>query len=384
MNLKSPILITGARAPVALHMARLLVDAGHSVTLVDNLKYPLAAASHLKIPYLQIPSFSESPIAAGNAFHDVIKKHGIDLVIPICEEVLHLGALWLREPPKATLFAPGLAELKQVHHKFHFIRLCEGLRLPTPRTHLITTQNELSMHAHDAPNLVFKPVWSRFASQVLIQAKARALKQVRPTAPNPWVAQEYIDGTEICIYAIAREGRLIAFSAYRGLVRAGSGAAVCFTPEYNDALRDFAQIIVSALQWTGQISFDVIQKKDGLLYPLECNPRSTSGLHFFADGRAFSQAIFGQKNEVKPDVFTPLTVPLALWLYGLPMMLTKKQRAVFMDAVRRSGNLFLWPGDRVGYKAQLRALAEFVGIALKRRISLQRASTWGIEWNGED
>jgi len=43
-----------------------------------------------------------------------------------------------------------------------------------------------------------------------------------------------------------------------------------------------------------------------------------------------------------------------------------------------------WPSDRVGYGAQLRALAEFAGIALRHKISLERASTWGIEWNGEE
>ena len=203
----------------------------------------------------------------------------------------------------------------------------ETLRLPTPRTHLISSQDDLTSVAQNARTLVFKPVWSRFASQVLIRPKTQALKRLRPTGQNPWVAQDYIDGTEFCIYAIANEGRMVAFSAYRGLVRAGSGAAVCFAPEHNQALRDFAQTIVSATRWTGQISFDVIQDKDGQFYPLECNPRSTSGLHFFADGLAFSDAIFGQRDEVAPDVATPLTAPLALWLYGLPMMLSVRRQS---------------------------------------------------------
>jgi hypothetical protein len=377
-------LITGARAPVALHLARLLTDAGLSVILVDHLKHPLAAASHLNIPYYRIPSFGEDPEAASDALHDIIEKREIRVVIPTCEEVLHLGALWKRSPPNATLFAPELADLSKVHHKYHFICLCEELGLTTPQTHLITSPQELALHVQDARNLVFKPVWSRFGSQALIRPKAQKLQQVHPTPQNPWVAQEYVDGTELCIYAIARAGRLVALSAYRSVVRAGQGAAVCFAPEKSDPLRAFVEQIVLATHWTGQISFDLIQTQDGQLLPLECNPRATSGLHFYSDGVAFSEALFGQKDEVKPDVTAPQTLPLALWLYGLPMMLNKDQRRVFLDALRRSGDVMRWPSDRLGYRVQLRAVAEFAGIALRHRISLERASTWGIEWNGED
>jgi len=384
MNSKSSILITGARAPVAFHLAKLLIDAGHSVTLVDHLKNPLAAASQLKIPYCRIPAFTEDPEAAGDALHDVIEKRGINLVIPTCEEVLHLAALWKRKPPKATLFAPELADLSQVHHKYHFIRLCHDLGISTPRTRLIKTPQDLAPYVKDAHNLVFKPVWSRFGSQVLIRPKARKLQGIQPTPQNPWVAQEYVDGTELCVYAIARAGKLIALSAYRGLVRAGPGAAVCFAPENSEPLRDFVAKIVLAAAWTGQISFDVIRTQDGRILPIECNPRATSGLHFFRDGSAFSQAIFGHTDSVKRDVTAPQTLPLALWLYGLGMMLNKQQRPVFLDALRRSGDVMRWPLDRVGYAAQVRAVAEFAGIALRHRISLERASTWGIEWNGKD
>lgn len=381
---KIQILITGARAPVAFHLARLLSDAGHSVVLVDHLKHPLAAASQQNIPYCRIPAFSEAPKAASDALHEIIEQRGISLVIPTCEEVLHLGLLWKRNPPKAALFAPDLATLTEVHHKYNFIRLCEGLDLPTPRTHLISTPQELATHMPDAQDLVFKPVWSRFGSQVLIRQPRHKLKHIRPTDQTPWVAQDYIEGDELCVYAIARAGKLTGLSTYRGLVRAGPGAAICFAPEDSEPVRAFVEKIVSATKWTGQISFDVMRMADGRILPLECNPRATSGLHFFTDGAAFSQALFAQIEAVKPDVTAPQTLPLALWLYGLPMMLDKNRRQVFLDALHRSGDVMRWPIDRVGYGAQIRAVVEFARIAARHRISLERASTWGIEWNGED
>jgi hypothetical protein len=117
---------------------------------------------------------------------------------------------------------------------------------------------------------------------------------------------------------------------------------------------------------------------------LECNPRATSGLHFFSDGTAFSQSLFGKNTEVHPNVAAPQTLPLALWLYGLPMMWNKDQRPVFLDAMRQSEDIMRLKNDYVGIAAQLRSLTEFAAIAIRQRISLERASTWGIEWNGED
>ena len=377
-------MITGARAPVALHLARLLRKAGHAVILVDHLKHPLAAANQLNIPYVQIPAFGQDPEGAAEALHTLIDQRGIAHVLPTCEEVLHLGALWARQPPKATLLAPDIATLSRVHHKYHFIRLCEELGLLAPQTHLITTPQDLEGHARNASALVFKPVWSRFGSQALIRPPKRKLRQVRPTEQDPWIAQEHVKGTEVCVYAIARAGQVVALSAYRGLVRAGPGAAVCFAPENSAHLRPFVEKIVAATRWNGQVSFDLICTHDGQIYPLECNPRATSGLHFFNDAERFSKAVFGQEIQIEPDATDPQTLPLALWLYGMPMMVKRDQRAVFLDAVRRSTDVMRGHGDRVGYGAQLRAVLEFAQIAMRHRISLERASTWGIEWNGAD
>ena len=42
---RQTFLVTGARAPVALHMARLLGSAGHRVILTDTMRRPLGAAT---------------------------------------------------------------------------------------------------------------------------------------------------------------------------------------------------------------------------------------------------------------------------------------------------------------------------------------------------
>jgi hypothetical protein len=383
MASRVPVLISGARAPVALHLAQLLVQAGHPVTLVDHLKYPIAAASRLGIGYHRIPPFTTKPQAAREALSEVVASKGIKTVIPTCEEALHLGAIWAKNPMGAELFAPDFQLLKRAHNKFDFIQLCDEIGLDTLDTHLLTSQADYADFAASARDFVFKPVWSRFGSNVLIRPDAASLRRVKPTGRAPWVAQSYASGTELCAYAVARQGRPVVLAAYRGLVRAGPGAAVCFEPADAETVRPFVERFIQATGWTGQVSFDLMRTDDGRVVPLECNPRSTSGLHFFTDGAAFARALFADGAEVNPDVDGPQSVRLALWLYGLPMMLQRQQRLVFQDALRRSGDVMGWPGDRVGLGAQLRSVAEFAGIALRHRVRLERASTWGIEWNGE-
>ena len=206
-----------------------------------------------------------------------------------------------------------------------------------------------------ARRLVFKPVWSRFGAEVLIRPDIASLRRVKPTELAPWIAQEHLSGTEICAYAVARQGRVVALAAYRGLVRAGPGAAVCFDPMDAEIIRPFVETFVRATQWTGQVSFDLIRTEDGQIFPLECNPRSTSGLHFFTDGAAFARALTADDGEVRPDVTHPQAVRMALWLYGVPMVARRHrtQRSSWMRC-NRSTDVMDWPGDRIGWGPQLR------------------------------
>ncbi|MEL6170173.1 MAG: hypothetical protein AAFR35_15915, partial [Pseudomonadota bacterium] len=252
------VLISGARAPVALHMARLLNAAGHRVTLVDHLKRPVSASGQFANCYQSIPPFTSDPEGASAALSHILAAEDIDVVIPTCEEVLHLAALWARLRPNAGLFAPEHGLLSRAHSKHGFIRLCKEIGLPVPETHLLTSQDALRAFRSSAGDMVFKPVWSRFGSAVLIRPRPSDLDRVRPTGAAPWVAQTYLQGREINAYAVARNGRVVALAAYRALVRAGPGAAVCFEPADPEPTRDFVDRFAAATAWTGQMSFDLI------------------------------------------------------------------------------------------------------------------------------
>lgn len=381
------VLVTGARAPVALHMARCLAGAGLRVLLADSLRRPVAAASGCHHGFHRLPPPRHDPAGYGAAVAGLIAREGVDLVVPTCEEVFYLAQLWQDQPPEARLFAPPLALLAEAHDKFAFIRRCEALGLAVPRTLRIDSPAALAALAPQAGGLVFKPVWSRFASRVMIRPAADQLAQIVPTPAAPWVAQDYVAGEEICAYALAHHGRLTALSAYRGLYRAGRGASVAFAPLDDPQLRRFVAGYVAGTGWTGQISFDLIRRADGVVLPLECNPRATSGLHFFR-GAGLARAIVapdGPALPVGPDVTCPQGVRLALWLYGLPGAVRRGQMRRFRQALREVEDVLDPTGRDPGpRRAQFGALCEIAGRALRHQTSLQRAATWDIEWDGPD
>jgi hypothetical protein len=378
------ILITGARAPVALHMARLLDAAGHRVILADTPARPIAAASKACARYHRLPPPRFAPQAYAEAVEALIRAEGIELVIPTCEEVFYLALAWRGRTMPAQLFAPGIDSLAEVHNKHSFIRLAERLGVEVPETTLLSARDDVEMVRSHSRGLVFKPAWSRFASHVLLRPAPEALDAIAPSPAMPWVAQRFIEGEEISAYAVAREGRLKALALYRSRYRAGKGAGIFFERVEDDAARALVERIVAGTAWTGQISFDLMREANGRVLPLECNPRAVSGLHFFRDPARFADAVLGDGAEVRPDVMAPQTVRLAMWIYGLPVALRSGGFGEFRRAMREGRELLDWPGDPAPVKAQWSALAEIAGVALRHRISLQAASTRDIEWNGPD
>ncbi|QGG89432.1 ATP-grasp domain-containing protein [Agrobacterium sp. MA01] len=382
--LSRSVLITGARAPVALHLARLFHGAGWRVLLADTPAKPISATSRACDGYFRLPPPRFEPKSYADVVEDLVKRENVSLVVPTCEEIFYLAALWRERGMTARLFAPDADVLTRAHNKFDFIEICKSLKLAVPHTVLLQNRADLASIRSMASQMVFKPAWSRFASRVLLQPKPEEVDALAPTPQAPWLAQEFIAGQEISAYAIAQNGRLQALSLYSSIYRAGKGAGIYFKPVENEAAKAFVTDFAAGTGWTGQLSFDLILKTDGAVLPLECNPRATSGLHFFCDPKPFAQAIWTGEGSLKPDISSPQTVRLALWIYGLPAALRRGDLRSFMHDLKSAEELLDWPQDPEPKRAQWRALGEIAALALRHRISLQRASTRDIEWDGPD
>lgn len=117
------------------------------------------------------------------------------------------------------IWCPDADDLARVHDKFAFIEMARDLGLSIPDTTLIAAKSDLTALAGCASELVFKPQWSRFATDILIKPTTKQLSQITPTKKLPWVAQTFVIGDEISTYALAQDGKLLALAQYQSLCR---------------------------------------------------------------------------------------------------------------------------------------------------------------------
>jgi hypothetical protein len=379
------VLITGARAPVALDLARSFAAAGYAAHLADSLPARMARASRMPAgvhriapPALNRPGF-RGDIAA------LVQRLDPVLIVPTCEEVFHLAAAAAPLRFADRLFAPPSERLARLHGKGAFAALCDELGLPVPATRPLLNRHDIEAMAPVAADLVFKPEFGRFGERTLVSPTPRALAAIAPNAAKPWVAQNRIRGDEVCLQAICRDGTLTAFAAYRPLRRLRGGASFAFAPSGPDqsaALQALASRLAHFVG-TGQFACDAIFDAAGKPWLIECNPRATSGLHLFGRGPELAHAFLetGNADVLRPDG-RPRRLAPAHWLFGLPGALAGGGLAAWAAERRAAPDVISAPGDGLPV---LGALADSLGLALGGALagrSMTAQSTVDIEWNG--
>jgi hypothetical protein len=373
------VMVTGARAPVALHWAWALRSAGRRVFLADCLRWPIGRG----------PAFSDGYLRHAPPRHDLqgflrdllahCGRHRIGLIVPTCEEVFWLGQIaGDLAAAGIRVFAPDMSTLARVHDKGAFIDLCHTFWPHLPVTRRLTSRAAVEALGQTGA-LVLKPAFSRFATRTLVRPLPDDLTRVRPTPSDPWVAQSFLTGREVCAFAVAVQGKVTALSVYHPLYRAGKGAGIYFQPvDPAPALR-FVGAFARATGWTGQVSFDLIETADGLA-PIECNPRATSGLHLLRDPLAICAAMQGGGPVLVQADARPQCLRLAMGLYAA--WPNRRRMADFRADLARADEALDWGDTRVGLGSQVRAVAEVATLALLRGQGLQAAATADIEWNG--
>lgn len=284
------------------------------------------------------------------------------------------------------------------------------------------------MDLSEAPSLmplplVFKPAYSRFASRVILPERRRheqrserilstgkqqdmRLRQIRSLSgkaalyrdeamrelspSKPWVAQEFIEGQAWCTYSVVYEGRLIAHAAYACHYRTGqAGACVHFQQAEQPALLDWVKRFTAEIGYTGQISFDFIQAKDGTLYPIECNPRVTSGVHLFEPGDGLAEALTQPEvvalsdRVVMPRTGSAAMIRLAMLGSGFKYVRGARTWRQWMNALRRARDVIRRPEDPGPFTEQLRMIYHVWQRSRRLGMTVTQALTEDIEWNGD-
>lgn len=288
------ILVTGARSPAAPDLVRWLTALGHTVTVADSLRFPLARACRATQACLRYPS----PRHQFTAFAAWMTRTAsrFDWIWPACEEVF-----WLAQIGLDHLFAPSWEVLQHAHHKDRLHTLIDGHRpgFAVPPSIPWVTQTVPT-------GMVAKPVCGRFGHRTLIGPR----RHKRRDAAEPWILQPRIQGRERCLYAIAHTGRVLAAVIYADPARRGSGPCRAFRREVGPEFDTFLARFCAVHAWTGQIGFDVITDADARHWIVDANPRLTSGLHLIHRADAAEVALpLGARRGRAAEVPNVLTAP---------------------------------------------------------------------------
>jgi glutathione synthase/RimK-type ligase-like ATP-grasp enzyme len=267
------ILLTLGRLPKGLDLARSFAAAGCRVVVAEPFRRHLVGASRSVAKSVAVTPPSAGKRAYLEDLARVVREEGVDLVVPVSEETMHVAHLG-EVLPGARVFAPEPARLLPLHDKFAFTRLCAAYGVAVPETHRLGTPEAADLAAR--ADVVVKPVHS---------AGGRGFRLVRrgeplPVEAAPHVVQRFIAGRVHSSCGIAQGGRLLANAIYRGAMFAGTVAIVFERVDDQPRVEEWITRFVAASGHTGFISFDLIVDEAGQPWGIECNPRTTSGVHF--------------------------------------------------------------------------------------------------------
>jgi len=345
-------------------MCRSFKAAGHKVILVDCQHWTIARWSNSVDKYYTVPSPRWYPNEFAATMRQIIIVEKVQHLIPTCEEAFFISAH--RDFFPCSVWTSQLETMISLHNKFTFAHQYKAL-LPIPKTILL----DAFLDWENSQQYVFKPIYSRFASSVILNQKITSHHFIEDEKIK-WVAQQMIKGKEICVYSIWDNGLLKAITMYHPLYRAGKGAGIFFEPVNNELVVDLVKKFGAAIHYHGQLCFDVIIDANQQPYFIECNPRGTSGAHLLhrqlAD--AFLNPAFVQgENQQEFSIKYAMAI-----LHPL---------SFFKKRILKSKDTIYYKKDKKPFYLQALSLLEIAYLKWKNQCTWLEATTSDIEWNGD-
>jgi predicted ATP-grasp superfamily ATP-dependent carboligase len=375
-----------------MELARLFARQGHEVYLAESFKFPLTRFSNSITRYIHVPEARFKPREYVNALSNIIAAERIDVFIPNLEEIFYVARSVESFPPGCIVWADTFEKLDMLHNKWTFIEYLKTIGFKTPETEQASSREKLisRLANFSSEKAIVKPAYSRFASQSFICNRGDRLPtSIQPTETRPWIVQEFIDGHHLCTYSLAQKERVLAHSSYPSQQQWGIGPSTVFEYENNPNAQKWVERFISKTKFTGQIGFDFIETLSGILYPIECNPRATSGIHLFNKTPEFvEQFLGGQKQkvvfprggEVRSVKFWLVARLIRLIITIQPMREWKKT----WQCLRRSNDVLYQKGDMWPYFGHMISFAEVLFQSVRLGISPKETVTRDCDYNGID
>jgi predicted ATP-grasp superfamily ATP-dependent carboligase len=286
------VLVTDAGRGSAIAFIRSLGKRGWRVTAADSDRRSAGFRSRYTTDRLLYPPPTSQPDAVVEAIRAAVVRDGIDLVIPITDEVgLPLADARSAFDGRTILALPEPEALEMTHDKHATIALAQRLDVPVPPTRLVVASDPTSDEAaiQAAADLgypiVVKPIVSRELRQdgtigtynVAYAGDVDELRRrVRAIGGGPVLLQRWLPGTGLGVELLMDHGRPIAAFQHRRIREVpptGGASSLRESVELDPDLYDHAVRMLGALSWTGLAMVEFRRGPDGLGQLMEINGR---------------------------------------------------------------------------------------------------------------
>jgi predicted ATP-grasp superfamily ATP-dependent carboligase len=399
------ILVTDSHLGSAVAVIRSLARRGHHVVAASPEPYSPGSYSRHAAETHRDPAPSQDATAAGAALLEIVRERGVDLLVPVTDEVI-LPILEVRDRFGEQCIVAAAADpaFTLARDKVATLELAASVGIPTPRTAVVAD----TAAARDLAGtlrwpVVVKPQVSRVATKDGSIATVRVAYaddtedlERRIAAFEglcPAVVQEYCAGTPIGVELLMHEGRPLAAFQHRRLrevpITGGASSLRESMPLDPGLLRQSVRLL-EALEWTGLAMVEFKVGPDGPRL-MEINGRIWGSLPLaLRAGMDFPARLADMHLSGPPPAGAPLATSyeigvrsrnLELDVLWVASVLRRRRRYPFLPAPRRrealvAGLGWLSPADGYDILA-LRdpwpGLAELARIAKKLPRKVSRA-----------
>ncbi|MEM6414473.1 MAG: ATP-grasp domain-containing protein [Pseudomonadota bacterium] len=369
------VLLTLGRLPKALEIARALNTAGCRVIIADPFRFHLCRASRAVAKSYHVPSPAKDIVAFQNELLSIIKREQIDLVIPISEEAIAVSGIATALPPYTEILGATGSDLIRVHDKLTFIETSKSARLNVPQTYRADTL-EASTLAEQVKT-ISKPRFGCSGGGICFHKPGEPISKDRLS--SEFIIQERMSGREISSLSFCRSGHIEQTVLYRGLAFAGTVATAFRRLDGAHDVRRWIANFVANENYSGFIAFDFIIDDDGAVWPLECNPRLTSGIHFF-EQRSLAASILNHSQPIAfkaNRTFQEGHTTLAL---AYSQIFKRREFLRRLRIILGSRDVLWTPGDRLPFILMTPMSIEILLGVLFKGETFGQAATQDIAW----
>lgn len=382
------VLITFGRSFLSLHLARLMGEAGHNVLISDSVPFPITKFSSSVKKTFRTPRPRYEPVEWTQALARIAHEEAVDLIVPVHEGTEILANTVKRYPDLfpdgSKLFFSEFDLEARLENKYEFQAALKAQGIPTLDFALIRSQEELEKLEFDG-TFALKPVYSRGSQEVHKVTAGDLPRGLKFESANPWIAQEWAQGTNFCSYSLCHNGQVKAHAVYP--VRYAIDGTSCLTFEsiQHDGITAWVHDCAKAFNFTGQMGLDFIEVPGRGLFTVECNPRATSGILLFDPETGVDRAFFGVNDEViVPEPGASKMLGPGMLMYGWRR--SARQDKSFGEYLRdylRTDGVILKRRDPGPSLALPLAMGNILAEAARYRVNIPEAFMHDHEWDGD-